>query len=135
MISFEPLEKYLKNREITYQQLAGILGITRGALYSYITKEGTRVEAVERICKTLCCDIVDVIEYKEEVQEKYVVINWGKFLKMCETKEITKTALTRELKLSKNFFSTAIQRNSKLKSSLLEDICNLLNCSKEDLIS
>lgn len=134
MINFEPLERHLKKRGITYQQLAEALGITRNSLYCNISKQGARVDSVERICNMLCCEIEDVIEYKEEVKDRFVVINWDKFLKMCETQGITRTALTRELKLSKNFFSTAIQRNSKVKSSLLEDICSLLNCTEQDIV-
>lgn len=135
MISYKPLERILRDRGINYTLLSEMLGLTKSDLSLILNKRVSRTDLIERICSVLECDIQNVIEYsEEEVQEKYIVVNWDKFLKMCEQRGTTKTALTRELKLSKNFFSTAIQRNSKVKSTLLEDICSLLNCTEQDIV-
>ena len=137
MISLTPLERTLRDKGMNYTQLGGMLGTSSGDISNIIKnieKNTARTEVIERICNVLNCNIQDVIEYTQEVVDRYVSINWERFLKLCEEKGYTRTSIAVKLNLSKSYIRMAIQRNSKLKSSLLQDICNLLNCSKEDLI-
>lgn len=137
MISFKPLERTLRNKGLSVNKLRELSGIQITDISNRIQgKKSVRVNFVEKICKTLGCSIQDVIEYsKEDVNLEKLDIKWDKLASIMKDNGFTFVSLAETLGYSKSFFLTAKSRKSKIKLTTLEDICNLLNCSKEDLIS
>lgn len=138
MISYRPLERLLRDRGITQTQLSEMLGITTGTLsvlLQSINKSGSRTNRIEDICNALNCDIQDVIEYsEEEVSLDKVEVDWDKLTDKAKMSGYNFVSLAEELGYSRCFFLTAKCKKRKLKITIVEDICSLLNCTEQDIV-
>jgi DNA-binding Xre family transcriptional regulator len=135
MISYKPLERLLRDRGISLQELSDKLGFSRQALYVGLNVSETRTNFVERICNALNCDIQDVIEYsEEEVSLDKVEVDWDKLTDKAKMSGYNFVSLAEELGYSRCFFLTAKCKKRKLKITIVEDICSLLNCTEQDIV-
>lgn len=142
MISFEPLKKQLKERQLSLSEFERQFGIAQTTLSQiFLGKILPRVDVIESICNCLSCDINDVIiwedgEYKKNKDKiEFVDINWEKLCDIISTNKTSLGKVSQSLGRSYAFLSNAKQRKSKVRQEELIAICNLLNCSKEDLIN
>ena len=142
MISFEPLKKQLKERQISLSEFERQFGIAQTTLSQILLgKILPRVDVIESICNCLSCDINDVIiwvdgEYKKNKDKiEFVDVNWEKLCNIISTNKTSLGKLSQSLGRSYAFLSNAKQRKSKVRQEELTAICKILNCSKEDLIS
>lgn len=138
MISYRPLERLLRDRGITQTQLSEMLGITTGTLsvlLQSINKSGSRTNRIENICNALNCDIQDVIEYsEEEVSLDKVEVDWDKLTDKAKMSGYNLISLAEELGLNRRAIQNAKQARRKLKITIMEDICSLLNCTEQDIV-
>lgn len=65
-LSYNKLWKLLIDRGINRSQLCEMTGISRSTMAKLNDGENVNTEILERICKTLNCDIGDVVEYEQE---------------------------------------------------------------------
>lgn len=65
MISYEPLFRTMKQKEITSYQLMK-LGFSRSTYYAIKHGENISTHTVNQLCKILKCNVSDIMEYIEE---------------------------------------------------------------------
>ena len=65
-ISYKKLWKVLIDRDMTKTQLRKESGISTGALAKLGKNENVNTEVLVKICKTLQCDLSDIMELTEE---------------------------------------------------------------------
>lgn len=142
MISFNPLEKQLKERQLSLRDIEKEAGIYHNDLSQVLHKRKLpRISLIEKLCTLLSCDIQDVIEWSEEEFEvnkdkiEFVDVNWEKLCNIISTNKTSLGKLSQSLGRSYAFLSNAKQRKSRIRQEELIAICKILNCSKEDLIS
>lgn len=135
MISYRPLERLLRDRGINYTLLSEMLGLTKSDLSLILNKRVSRTDFIERICSTLECDIQEVIEYsEEEVSKDKVEVNWDKLTDKAKMSGYNLISLAEELGLNRRAIQNAKQDKRKLKITIVEDICSLLNCTEQDIV-
>lgn len=136
MISYRPLERLLRDRGISFQKLKEIASIGSTSINSIGQLSGnSRTDLVERICNALNCDIQEVIEYsEEEVSLDKVEVDWDKLTDKAKMSGYNFVSLAEELGYSRCFFLTAKCKKRKLKITIVEDICSLLNCNEQDIV-
>lgn len=136
MISYRPLERLLRDRGISFQKLKELASIGSTGINSIGQLSGnSRTDLVERICNALSCDIQEVIEYsEEEVSLDKVEVDWDKLTDKVKMSGYNFVSLAEELGYSKCFFLTAKCKKRKLKITIVEDICSLLNCTEQDIV-
>ena len=65
MISYEPLEKTMKERGITSYQLEK-RGFSRATYYSIKQGNSISTNTINQLCKILKCEVSDIIKYIED---------------------------------------------------------------------
>ena len=65
-VSYKKLWKVLIDRDMTNTQLRKESGISTGALAKLGKNENVNTEVLVKICKTLQCDLSDIMELTEE---------------------------------------------------------------------
>ena len=65
-VSYKKLWKVLIDRDMTKTQLRKESGISTGALAKLGKNENVNTEVLVNICKTLQCDLSDIMELTEE---------------------------------------------------------------------
>ena len=65
-VSYKKLWKILIDRDMTKTQLRKESGISTGALAKLGKNENVNTEVLVKICKTLQCDLSDIMELTEE---------------------------------------------------------------------
>ena len=65
-VSYKKLWKVLIDRDMTKTQLRKDSGISTGALAKLGKNENVNTEVLVKICKTLQCDLSDIMELTEE---------------------------------------------------------------------
>lgn len=65
-VSYKKLWKVLIDRDMTKTQLRKESGISTGALAKLGKNENVNTEVLVKICKTLQCDLSDIMELAEE---------------------------------------------------------------------
>ena len=137
MISFKPLERTLRNKGLSVNKLRELSGIQITDFSSRVQgKKGVRVNFVEKMCKALNCDIQDVIEYsEEEVSLDRIQVDWDKLDVKIRESGYNLVSLAEKLSLGRRFLQNNKQLKRKMKLTICEDICKILNCSLEDIIS
>ena len=68
--TYKKLWKLTANREMNKTQLREQAGISSATLAKLSKNEKVSLDAIEKICKTLECDISDIVEYVREVQDE-----------------------------------------------------------------
>ncbi len=66
-VSYKKLWKLLIDKDMTKTKLRTEAGISTGALAKLGKSENVNTEVLVKICKTLHCDISDIMEVIEEV--------------------------------------------------------------------
>ena len=66
-VSYKKLWKLLIDKDMTKTKLRTKAGISTGALAKLGKNENVNTEVLVKICKTLHCDISDIMEVIEEV--------------------------------------------------------------------
>ena len=66
-VSYKKLWKLLIDKDMTKTKLRTEAGISSGALAKLGKNENVNTEVLVKICKTLHCDISDIMEVVEEV--------------------------------------------------------------------
>ncbi len=66
-VSYKKLWKLLIDKDMTKTKLRTEAGISTGALAKLGKNENVNTEVLVKICKTLHCDISDIMEVIEEV--------------------------------------------------------------------
>lgn len=135
MISFKPLERTLRERDLNVTKLAELVGTSQGNLYKMLYMGVSSTNLIEKICLTLNCQIQDVIEWtEEEVSLQRVNINWDIFEDVCKANGYSYRSLSLKLNRSVNYILNKKKQNSTFQQTELDDICKILNCNKEDLL-
>lgn len=67
--SYKKLWKLTVDREMNKTQLREKAGISSATLAKLSKNEKVSLDAIEKICKTLECDISDIVEYVGEIQD------------------------------------------------------------------
>lgn len=66
MMSFDPLWKTMKEKDISIYKLLEIYKFSHGT-YDSIKKNGNvTLNTIEQFCKILHCRVEDIVEYKED---------------------------------------------------------------------
>lgn len=65
-VSYDKLWKLSIDKKMNKTQLRDCCGITSATLARLSKNEGVSLEALERICKALQCEIGDIVEFIEE---------------------------------------------------------------------
>ncbi len=66
MITFEPLWRTLKAREITQYDLLNKYGMSRGMLDNLKHNRSITLNTLNDLCNMINCDIADIITYKKD---------------------------------------------------------------------
>jgi len=69
MISYKPLQKLLIDKEINKTKLKEITGLSSATIAKFGSNEYVSLEVIDRICESLECQPVDLIEYIPKEQE------------------------------------------------------------------
>ena len=65
-ISFAPLWKTLIDHHMNKQELREAAGLSRGTVTRMGKNESVTVELLVKVCNALDCDVVDVLEIREQ---------------------------------------------------------------------
>ena len=65
-ISFDPLWKTLIDHHMNKQELREAAGLSRGTVTRMGKNESFTVEVLVKVCNALDCDVVDVLEIREQ---------------------------------------------------------------------
>lgn len=68
--SYKKLWKLIIDRDMNKTQLRNLAGISSATLAKLSKNEKVSLDAIEKICKSLNCDIKDIVEYVSEVQDE-----------------------------------------------------------------
>lgn len=136
MISYRPLERILRDKGISFQKLKELASIGSTSINSINQLGGnSRTDLIEKICNALNCYIQDVIEYsEEEVSLDKVEVDWDKLTDKAKMSGYNLVSLAEELGLNRRAIQNAKQARRKLKITIVEDICSLLNCTEQDIV-
>ena len=63
MISYEPLWKTLKNKNVTQYKLIKDYGIDNAQLHRLRKNEVVKTVTIDRLCQILDCRVEDIMEY------------------------------------------------------------------------
>ncbi|ADA65049.1 Hypothetical protein NCDO2118_1341 [Lactococcus lactis subsp. lactis NCDO 2118] len=69
-ISYEKLWTLIKHQKLNKTQLRDVSGITSATLARLSKDKGISLDALERICRALECEVGDVLEFKIEENKK-----------------------------------------------------------------
>ncbi|MBO5568780.1 MAG: helix-turn-helix transcriptional regulator [Clostridia bacterium] len=64
--SYKPLWKLLIDKEMSKKHFMEVTGISKSTVIKMNKGENVSMEVLERICKTLHCDITDIISFVED---------------------------------------------------------------------
>ena len=67
MISYEPLWKTLKRKNVTTYKLIKDYNLSRGILDKLKHNRNVNVDTIGRLCEMLDCNVEDVMEYRKDV--------------------------------------------------------------------
>jgi len=65
-VSYDKLWKLIIDKKINKTQLRDCSGITSATLARLSKNQGVSLEALERICRALDCEIGDIVEFIED---------------------------------------------------------------------
>jgi DNA-binding Xre family transcriptional regulator len=134
MISYRPLERLLRDKGETVYYLEKKCGISNLSMIIN-GKTFPKTDIIEKVCNALNCDIQDVIEYsEEEVSLDKVEVDWDKLTDKAKMSGYNLISLAEELGLNRRAIQNAKQARRKLKITIVEDICSLLNCTEQDIV-
>ncbi len=66
MMSFAPLWRTMKEKEITTYKLLNVYGFSHGTYDSLKQNRNVTLHTINQLCKILHCKVEDVIEYVED---------------------------------------------------------------------
>lgn len=66
MMSFAPLWRTMKEKEITTYELLNVYGFSHGTYDSLKQNRNVTLHTINQLCKILHCKVEDVIEYVED---------------------------------------------------------------------
>lgn len=69
MISYEPLFRTMKEKEITSYKLQK-MGFNRATYYSMKCSKSVSTNTIDLLCRLLDCHVEDIMQYIEENDEK-----------------------------------------------------------------
>jgi len=72
MITFDPLWKTLKEKNISIYKLINTYGLSRGTLDSLKHNRNVTLNTLNWLCETLECTITDVIAYTPDTNENTI---------------------------------------------------------------
>ena len=64
--SYKPLWKLLIDKEMSKKHFMEVTGISKSTVIKMNKGENVSMEVLERICKTLHCDITDIISFVKD---------------------------------------------------------------------
>ena len=69
-VSYKKLWKILIDKDMKKKDLREITGLSSVSIAKLGKNENVGVDVLEKICKALHCDIADIVEFIDEVEEK-----------------------------------------------------------------
>lgn len=69
MISYEPLFKTMKEKQITSYRLSK-MGFPRSTYHAIQQGKGINTHTINQLCHLLHCNVYDIIEYIEDTEEE-----------------------------------------------------------------
>lgn len=64
MITYDPLWRTLKEKNISTYKLEKEYGMSKSMIYKLRNNKNVTLETVEQLCEMLDCELWDVLEYK-----------------------------------------------------------------------
>lgn len=65
MISFEPLWRTMKEKDISVYKLLEVYKFSHGTYDSIKKNKNVTLNTIDQLCKILQCNVSDIVEYKE----------------------------------------------------------------------
>ena len=65
MISFEPLWRTMKEKDISVYKLLEVYKFSHGTYDSIKKNKNVTLNTIDQLCRILHCGVADIVEYKE----------------------------------------------------------------------
>lgn len=138
MITYKPLVKTLKEKDITLEDLAEKCGVVESVLRNKINGgEYIPLSNIDVMCSKLDVPVEKVIQWEpgNNTDAVKASVNWDKVNVILNSKGMTLRKLSVQCRLNETYMAVARKRNVKLKMIVIKYIAKVLDCKPEDIIA
>lgn len=135
MISYEPLKKTLKERNMNGVELEALIG--KSFYYNITTgRYNLSTDFLALVCDALKCNVEDVCCYTSE-KPKLITkhhIDWEYMRQCAAEKGITFYGISKQIKNDGKYLAKKFSQNSKMDSDELQSVADILGHKPEEFI-
>lgn len=135
MILYTPLQKTLKDKELSVEQLIEMLNANQNLKTQLNQGKYLPLKVIDEICDTLDVSVDQVILFRKGEQQGdiKVKVNWDNLLKYAKEKSLGLTNISTLIHLDRTYLSHAKTRNTNVPLGVLKRISILLKCNLDEL--
>ena len=139
MISYSPLQKVLRERGISLDELQGMIGRNQNMRARLNNGDYIALAEVDKICDVLGLNVSDVITFekgKQPVKDstKMYYLNWETIDRVREEKHISYYRMSQECRQHVSYISKTKSRKGQVPEAVVFRLIGILGVKKEDLI-
>ena len=138
MISYRPLVETLKERKVDLKDVCKEVGMNSGVLINKMNdNEYIDMGSLDKMCSVLKCNVSDIIEWEEGEQKaaEKCNVNWNFVIEQLNHKSMSLNELSEKCRLNKSSLSHAKQRNSQLRSRVVDLMAVHLGVEKKFIVA
>lgn len=140
MIVYEPLARSLREKGMTFDELAVSIGEKEDCLRNRINNgEYIPMRIIDRICSTLSVSVENVVKWKEGKQnpgkrDYRTEPDWSRIEGKAAERGHTLYSLAKACGLNEStLYKSRERKTGRMSSVMMRKICGVLECTKEEL--
>lgn len=133
MISYEPLYKTLKEKDITLAKLSSMIGCETNSVGVSIRNGNLSTVVLSKVCQVLKCSISDVIEWTDNSDNTSkelsfrIRIDWNHLNESVRKSGYTLKSIAEKLGLNNTTLNNAKRLDETISKRNLIAICQIIN--------
>lgn len=140
MITFDKLNKWLKDNDIQYNDFAERIGVSYDTLLAVLNRKTSfRLDVLNRICEVTDLSVEQVLSwYPDDTYDmakdyKQSDISYKKLFNLIKEKGFSGYALSKAIGRSANYISNIKRERAKIGIDTIKQIADLLQVKPSDL--